>query len=111
MAGGAGRAAFSSDPGQGEAGGNLWRHLQDYRFTLSNCINSGIRQIYVLTQYGSFSLDHHLRMAWEVVNPEMGEYIYSIPPQQVTVNRWYRGTADSIYQKSASYRTKGQIMS
>ena len=67
-------------------------------FTLSNCINSGIRQIYVLTQYGSFSLDHHLRMAWEVVNPEMGEYIYSIPPQQVTVNRWYRGTADSIYQ-------------
>ena len=67
-------------------------------FTLSNCINSGIRQIYVLTQYGSFSLDHHLRMAWEVVNPEMGEYIYSIPPQQVMVNRWYRGTADSIYQ-------------
>jgi len=67
-------------------------------FTLSNCINSGIRQIYVLTQYGSFSLDQHLRMAWEVVNPEMGEYIYSIPPQQVTVNRWYRGTADSIYQ-------------
>ncbi|MGQ9920830.1 MAG: glucose-1-phosphate adenylyltransferase [Desulfobacca sp.] len=67
-------------------------------FTLSNCINSGIRQIYVLTQYGSFSLDQHLRLAWEVVNPEMGEYIYSIPPQQVTVNRWYRGTADSIYQ-------------
>ena len=67
-------------------------------FTLSNCINSGIRQIYVLTQYGSFSLDQHLRLAWEVVNPEMNEYIYSIPPQQVTVNRWYRGTADSIYQ-------------
>lgn len=67
-------------------------------FTLSNCINSGIRQIYVLTQYGSFSLDQHLRLAWEVVNPEMGEYIYSVPPQQITVNRWYRGTADSIYQ-------------
>ncbi len=67
-------------------------------FTLSNCINSGIRQIYVLTQYGSFSLDQHLRLAWDLFNPEMREYIYSIPPQQVTVNRWYRGTADSIYQ-------------
>jgi len=67
-------------------------------FTLSNCLNSGIRRIYVLTQYGSFSLDQHLRLAWNIMPGELGEFIWSIPPQQITVNRWYRGTADSIYQ-------------
>lgn len=67
-------------------------------FTLSNCINSGIRRIYVLTQYGSRSLDQHLSLAWNMLDPELGEFICSVPPQQITVNRWYRGTADSIYQ-------------
>ncbi|MEJ2092648.1 MAG: sugar phosphate nucleotidyltransferase [Syntrophobacterales bacterium] len=67
-------------------------------FTLSNCLNSGIRNIYVLSQYGSFSLDIHLRLTWDILRPDLGEYIYSVPPQQITVNRWYRGTADSIYQ-------------
>ena len=67
-------------------------------FTLSNCINSGIRRIYVLTQYGSLSLDRHLTLGWHILQPEMGEFICSVPPQQVMVNRWYRGTADSIYQ-------------
>ncbi|MBW1916655.1 MAG: glucose-1-phosphate adenylyltransferase [Deltaproteobacteria bacterium] len=67
-------------------------------FTLSNCINSGIRRIYVLTQYGSLSLDQHLTLGWHILQPEMGEFIRSVPPQQVMVNRWYRGTADSIYQ-------------
>jgi glucose-1-phosphate adenylyltransferase len=67
-------------------------------FTLSNCLNSGIRRIYVLSQYGSFSLDQHLRLSWDLMRPDLGEYIYSIPPQQITVDRWYRGTADSIYQ-------------
>lgn len=67
-------------------------------FTLSNCLNSGIRNIYVLSQYGSFSLDIHLRLTWDILRPDLGEFIYSVPPQQITVNRWYRGTADSIYQ-------------
>jgi glucose-1-phosphate adenylyltransferase len=67
-------------------------------FTLSNCLNSGIRRIWVLSQYGSFSLDQHLRLAWDIVRPDLGEYIYSMPPQQIMVNRWYRGTADSIFQ-------------
>ncbi len=75
--------------------GGIYRIID---FTLSNCINSGIRRIYVLTQYGSFSLDQHLRQAWDVAHPDLGEYIYSLPPQQIMVNRWYRGTADSIYQ-------------
>ena len=67
-------------------------------FTLSNCLNSGIRRIYVLTQYGGFSLDQHLRLTWDIMRPDLGEYIYSMPPQQIMVNRWYRGTADSIFQ-------------
>ncbi|MFZ5452099.1 MAG: glucose-1-phosphate adenylyltransferase [Thermodesulfobacteriota bacterium] len=67
-------------------------------FTLSNCLNSGIRRVWVLSQYGSFSLDRHLRLAWDIMRPDLGEYIYSMPPQQIMVNRWYRGTADSIYQ-------------
>ena len=75
--------------------GGIYRIID---FTLSNCLNSGIRRIYVLTQYGSFSMDQHLRQAWDVMHPDLGEFIYSMPPQQIMVSRWYRGTADSIYQ-------------
>src|SRR3990172_12217810 len=51
-------------------------------FTLSNCLNSNIRKIAVLTQYKSYSLDRHLRVAWNVVDSELGEFIISVPPQQ-----------------------------
>ncbi|MBI5251896.1 MAG: glucose-1-phosphate adenylyltransferase [Desulfomonile tiedjei] len=67
-------------------------------FTLSNCLNSDIRRIYVLTQYRSVSLDRHIRLGWSIFNHELGEFIECIPPQQRNVDRWYRGTADSIYQ-------------
>lgn len=68
-------------------------------FTLSNCINSEIRRIAVLTQYKSHSLDRHLALGWEqLLNPELGEYIFSIPPQQRIDERWYEGTADAIFQ-------------
>ena len=67
-------------------------------FTLSNCLNSDIRRLYVLTQYRSVSLDRHIRLGWSIFNHELGEFIECIPPQQRNVDRWYRGTADSIYQ-------------
>jgi glucose-1-phosphate adenylyltransferase len=67
-------------------------------FTLSNCLNSGIRRVYVLTQYRSVSLDRHIRLGWNIFNRELDEFIECIPPQQRNVDRWYRGTADSIYQ-------------
>ena len=67
-------------------------------FTLSNCLNSDIRRIYVLTQYRSLSLDRHIRLGWNIFNHELGEFIECVPPQQRNVDRWYRGTADSIYQ-------------
>jgi glucose-1-phosphate adenylyltransferase len=67
-------------------------------FTLSNCVNSNLRRIYLMTQYKSTSLDRHLRLGWDIFNDELGEYIYTIPPQQRTADRWYSGTADAIYQ-------------
>ncbi len=67
-------------------------------FTLSNCLNSGLRKIYVLTQYKSDSLNKHLYEAWNIFNPELNEFIYSIPPQFKISNNWYLGTANAIHQ-------------
>ncbi|MBI4685289.1 MAG: glucose-1-phosphate adenylyltransferase [Nitrospirae bacterium] len=68
-------------------------------FTLSNCINSNIRKIAVLTQYKSLSLNKHLALGWEkLFNPELREFIMSVPPQQRVDDRWYEGTADAVYQ-------------
>ncbi|HEY6084841.1 MAG TPA: glucose-1-phosphate adenylyltransferase [Nitrospira sp.] len=67
-------------------------------FTLSNCLNSGLRKVAVLIQYKSHSLDRHIRTGWDVLNVELGEYIASIPPQQRISEEWYRGTADAVYQ-------------
>lgn len=67
-------------------------------FSLSNCLNSGLRRIYVLTQYKSESLDRHIRFGWNVLNPELGEWIETRPPQQRMSSDWYLGTADAIYQ-------------
>ncbi len=76
--------------------GALYRIID---FTLSNCLNSGVCRINVLTQYRSFSLHRHVREAWgPLFNLIRGEYVEMIPPQQRVVGDWYRGTADAIYQ-------------
>ncbi len=66
-------------------------------FTLTNCLHSGLRNILVLTQYKSHSLQKHLRDGWSIFNPELGEYITSVPPQRRKGGKWYEGTADAIY--------------
>jgi glucose-1-phosphate adenylyltransferase len=66
-------------------------------FTLTNCLHSGLRQILVLTQYKSHSLQKHLRDGWSIFNPELGEYITVVPPQMRGGGKWYEGTADAIY--------------
>ncbi len=66
--------------------------------TLSNCLNSGLRKMAVLIQYKSYSLDRHIRTAWNILNPEVQEFIISIPPQQRISEDWYRGTADAVFQ-------------
>ncbi len=67
-------------------------------FTLANCLHSGLRRVLVLTQYKSLSLQKHLRDGWSIFNPELGEYVTPVPPQMRTGERWYSGTADSVYQ-------------
>ncbi len=68
-------------------------------FTLSNCLNSGLRRINVLVQYKSSSLIEHVQRGWSIFNAELGEYIRATPPQQRTGgSNWYLGTADAIYQ-------------
>ena len=75
--------------------GGIYRIID---FTLSNCINSGIRKIHVLTQYKSVSLHNHLRKGWHIFDSELGEYIDVIPAHQGLSDHWYLGTADAIYQ-------------
>lgn len=67
-------------------------------FSLSNCVNSGLRRIGVLTQYKSHSLIRHLQRAWGFMRAEIGEFVEIIPAQQRVAKDWYRGTADAIYQ-------------
>ncbi|UCC56008.1 MAG: glucose-1-phosphate adenylyltransferase [Gammaproteobacteria bacterium] len=67
-------------------------------FTLANCLHSGMRNILVLTQYKSHSLHKHLRDGWSIFNPELGEYITTVPPQMRKGDDWYAGTADAIHQ-------------
>lgn len=67
-------------------------------FPLSNCVNSGIRQILVLTQYKAHSLIQHVRRGWGFLRGEFGEFIEIVPAQQQIGELWYRGTADSVYQ-------------
>jgi glucose-1-phosphate adenylyltransferase len=77
-------------------------------FTLSNCINSGLRRIFIATQYKSLSLNRHIRMGWSVVSEELGEFIEILAPQKRLADlqvpepqrreAWYLGTADAVYQ-------------
>ena len=68
-------------------------------FTLSNCLNSGVRRILVLTQYKAMSLDRHITLGWRnYLCRELGEFIDVVPPQQRIDEQWYQGTADAVYQ-------------
>ncbi len=67
-------------------------------FPLSNCVNSGIKRICVLTQYKAHSLIHHLKRAWNFMRDEIGEFVEIVPAQQRLEKSWYSGTADAVYQ-------------
>ena len=67
-------------------------------FALSNCINSGLRRIFIATQYKSLSLNRHIRMGWSIVSEELGEFVEILPPQKRVSEHWYQGTADAVYQ-------------
>jgi len=67
-------------------------------FTLSNCLNSGLRKIFIALQYKSLSLTRHLRFGWSVVADELGEFVEVLHPQKRVGEHWYQGTADAVYQ-------------
>ena len=71
-------------------------------FTLSNCINSDLRRILVLTMYKSLDLIRHLRDGWNILSAELGEYIEVIPPMKRVSDDWYQGTADAVFQNFQS---------
>ncbi len=66
-------------------------------FTLSNCINSGIWRIFLLSQYRSESLERHLRLGWNFFPGPLGDFLISLPPQMRSAAEWYKGTADAIF--------------
>jgi len=77
-------------------------------FPLSNCLNSGIRRIGVLTQYKADSLIRHIQQGWGFLRAELGEFVDIIPAQQrVTEDAWYAGTADAVYQNLDILRQRG----
>ena len=67
-------------------------------FTLSNCLNSGLRRIFIALQYKSLSLARHLRFGWNVMSEELGEFVEVLHPQKRVGEHWYQGTADAVYQ-------------
>ena len=98
MAGGAGERLQPLTRGRTKASVPFGGKYLIVDFTLSNCINSGIRQISVLTQYLSDSLHKHIQNNWGISGSGLGDYIYCVPAQQKIGADWYRGTADAIRQ-------------
>ncbi|MBV9867319.1 MAG: glucose-1-phosphate adenylyltransferase [Abitibacteriaceae bacterium] len=98
LAGGQGERLYPLTKDRAKPAVPFGAHYRIIDFALSNCINSGMRRILVLTQYKSFSLQRHIQATWSLFNAVLGEYIDVIPPQQRNVKRWYQGTADAIFQ-------------
>jgi len=102
MAGGAGERLFPLTRDIAKPGvpfGGAYRIID---FTLSNCINSDARRILILTQYKSLELTRHIRDGWNILSPELGEYIEVIPPMKRVHEDWYQGTADAVFQNFQS---------
>ncbi len=81
-------------------------HYRIIDFTLSNCINSDVRRIFILTQYKALELIGHIRDGWNILSPELGEYVEVIPPMQRISEEWYQGTADAVFQNFQSIQAE-----
>lgn len=79
--------------------GGIYRIID---FTLSNCLNSGLRRIFILTQYKALDLTRHVRGGWNLFAHEVGEFIEIMPPMKRMHDDWYLGTADAVYQNIES---------
>lgn len=79
--------------------GGIYRIID---FTLSNCVNSNVRRVFVLAQYKALDLIRHLRDGWTIFSPEMSEFIEVITPMKRVHDDWFLGTADAVYQNAES---------
>jgi glucose-1-phosphate adenylyltransferase len=98
LAGGAGERLFPLTRDRAKPAvpfGGIYRIVD---ITLSNCVNSDLRRIFVITQYKALSLNRHLREAWSIMATELGEFVQVLPPMKRVSEQWYQGTADAIYQ-------------
>jgi len=98
LAGGAGERLFPLTKERAKPAVYFGGPYRIVDFTLSNCINSGLRRIFIATQYKSLSLNRHIRMGWNIVSEELGEFIEILAPQKRVGEHWYLGTADAVYQ-------------
>src|SRR3954451_15486450 len=98
LAGGAGERLFPLTKDRAKPAVYFGGPYRIIDFALSNCINSGLRRIFIATQYKSLSLNRHIRMGWGIVSEELGEFIEILPPQKRVGEHWYQGTADAVYQ-------------
>jgi glucose-1-phosphate adenylyltransferase len=98
LAGGAGERLFPLTKERAKPAVYFGGPYRIIDFALSNCINSGLRRVYIATQYKSLSLNRHIRMGWNIVSEELGEFIEILPPQKRVGEHWYQGTADAVYQ-------------
>jgi glucose-1-phosphate adenylyltransferase len=99
LAGGAGERLFPLTRDRAKPAVPFGGHYRIIDITLSNCINSGLRRVFILTQYKALSLNRHIREGWSgIVARELGEFFEMLPPMQRTGSNWYMGTADAVYQ-------------
>src|SRR5712691_8503149 len=98
LAGGAGERLFPLTKDRAKPAVYFGGPYRIIDFALSNSINSGLRRIFIATQYKSLSLNRHIRLGWSVVSEELGEFIEILPPQKRVSEHWYQGTADAVYQ-------------
>jgi len=99
LAGGAGERLFPLTRDRAKPAVPFGGHYRIIDITLSNCINSGLRKVFILTQYKALSLNRHIREGWTgIVAQELGEFFELMTPMQRTGANWYMGTADAVYQ-------------
>src|SRR6266704_740041 len=99
LAGGAGERLYPLTRDRAKPAVTFGGYYRIIDVTLSNCINSDLRTVYILTQYKALSLNRHIREGWSsVVARELGEFIEILPPMKRVSDNWYLGTADAVYQ-------------
>ncbi len=99
LAGGAGERLYPLTRDRAKPAVTFGGNYRIIDITLSNCVNSDLRKVYILTQYKALSLNRHIREGWgSLYGRELGEFIEILPPMKRVSDNWYMGTADAVYQ-------------